>query len=771
MSWSSGVAGHRKAAAGVEARNVQSSLFRERPPAAVMNQHRRSNSLVLVILCVLILGVSWPALASDAPQVEIVDLQLGFAGRYKLGHWTPALVRLRGPASEIRGRVELIVPDGDAIPSLVASGPVRLADGRPTRVTMSVKLGQVHGQVVARFVCQGQVVTQRSWRLGDAEHGLPRPLAATDECVLRLGPEVGLDAAFRRASHELGRQAVLAVQQPDAPLPKAWYDYTGLDAVVLSTSDPQALARLAQQPAACQALTRWVRLGGRLVVSVGEQAAAVFAADSPLAPLLTGQLDGVATIRKTSAIESYCDTSEAMATGRVRITVPKLVDVEGRIEVYEGRQATELPLVVRRPLGFGEVVQVMLDLDRPPIAQWSGRRRLLDRLLQRQSGSSLPGPRKQIGAVTTIGYTDLAGQLRAALDRFEGVRSVPFWAVAVLGFVYALVIGPFDYWLVARVLKRPEATWLTFSLWVALFGGTAWLVVWNLQRQPTQINHVELIDFDLATDKRPVVRGSAWLNLYSSRSQRLDLAYFPVLPGGLQADGHPQVLLSWFGLSGDAVGGMQSTSVATAIEQPYRYTAQRDALAGFPIQVRTTRPLVARWHGATGRPLHAQLAEQDGSLLAGWFENRLDCQLTDARLFYDRWVYPIGTIAAGRRLTIAEIQQPLISSTLLTQRRRVGESDVTSAYDPRGLDVPRILELMMFHRDAGGSRYTRLTHRYQGYTDITGLLRSGRAVLVAQASSTPSRLAESNDRLAAAEVRHWRYVRFVLPVSRRETRD
>src|SRR5690606_12861597 len=76
--------------------------------------------------------------------------------------------------------------------------------------------------------------------------------------------------------------------------------------------------------------------------------------------------------------------------------------------------------------------------------------------------------------VSHVGYTDLIGQLRAALDQFPAVRLVPFSLVALLIAIYILLIGPLDYLLLRRWGGRFTWTWLTWSMAVIAFCGLAY---------------------------------------------------------------------------------------------------------------------------------------------------------------------------------------------------------------------------------------------------------------------------------------------------------
>src|SRR5690606_34289183 len=138
--------------------------------------------------------------------------------------------------------------------------------------------------------------------------------------------------------------------------------------------------QLTQNGPQMAALDTWVRLGGRLILSVGSEAAEVLAANSRLLPLVPGKFVEGVPLRRANAWESYVGTGDRLelqaltdADGESRLTVPRLEEVRGRIEAYEGSRATDLPLVVRAAHGLGEVVFVAADLDRAPFLDWPAR--------------------------------------------------------------------------------------------------------------------------------------------------------------------------------------------------------------------------------------------------------------------------------------------------------------------------------------------------------------------------------------------------------------
>ena len=95
----------------------------------------------------------------------------------------------------------------------------------------------------------------------------------------------------------------------------------------------------------------------------------VLASTSPLAKLAPGSLDSLLPRVPSAPLETYSESPEpfAGAGGRFLVDVPKLTDVRGKIAAYAGTGPRDLPLVVHRPHGFGQVVFVASDLER---ARW-----------------------------------------------------------------------------------------------------------------------------------------------------------------------------------------------------------------------------------------------------------------------------------------------------------------------------------------------------------------------------------------------------------------
>ena len=197
-------------------------------------------------------------------------------------------------------------------------------------------------------------------------------------------------------------------------------------------------------------------------------------------------------------------------------------------------------------------------------------------------------------------------------------------------------------------------------------------------------------------------------------------------------------------------------------------TGRRAAISDLPIEVSGTKSLFGAWW-ALGEPSAGQrLTANVHGLLTGQLTNPLDCELTDCMVLYENWMYPVsGTLSPGEAVTFDGVS-PRNLEWHLSRRRVVDSKDVGTPWDRASVDVPRILEMMMFYQAAGGAAYTGLTHRYQPGLDLSEHLRTGRAILVGRSPTAGSRLGPQPANWDPSRVRQWTFYRVVFPVDRSE---
>jgi hypothetical protein len=356
--------------------------------------------------------------------------------------------------------------------------------------------------------------------------------------------------------------------------------------------------------------------------------------------------------------------------------------------------------------------------------------------------------------------------LRAALDQFVGVIRVDFSWVASLIVIYILLIGPVD-WYVLKRFQRLHWTWLTFSSLVVGVSALAVLLTLNTSSDRLHINHLDLVDVDV---DRGVVRGTTWLHVYSPASQasRFQLEMHPPFPA--TAMGNNDQLFTWQGLPGDGLGGLNTRATESFFTQGYLLRQYDDGrggrteMTGVPMQVSSSKALMARWCLDVQPSDTGVLSVDSNGLLSGRLINPLDVELNDCQVLYRNWSYPLtGALRSGGTVVFSGLQ-PRNLQWRLTRRQVVDSRDVSTPWEESSLDVLRILEVLMFYQAAGGRKYTGLTHRYQPYLDLSEHLRMDRAILVGRGPGPATTLQRDGESQEEMTDRHWTIYRVVFPV-------
>lgn len=704
--------------------------------------------------------------ATGGPQIK--DVQIGFDGNYKVGHWTPLWITLVGGNDDARGWLEITAPDSDGVQVTYVDAVRRVVEvqaGEKVTVPQYLKFGRTRTDLTVRFVTEGKELAARTFSSPD---GIRPPLASTREMIVSAGRPIGIEEALRKRLR--GQSQTVTICQLDEPqvFPRHWFGYDGVGTIVATTSELCVLEQLDEQQ--IDALERWVQLGGRLILCVGERGEDVFSRENCLARFLPGEKARVVPQRMTSNLENYAGATERLDVGRTGIMMTAVADVRGQVVSSEaGGPSGRLPTIVRQPYGFGKVIFVAFDPDKPPFVEWQGRPSLVAKLLKehRWGEHDAANTGRSSGQVAHLGFTDLAGQLREALDVFQGVTRAKFSWVAGLIVLYVLLIGPGDY-LLLKKFGRMHWTWFTFPLVALAFCVLAFVLADRLSGNRLRINQVELVDIDVESS---TLRGTVWAHVYSPKSQSFDLTLESRPPGGKSKSNTGGMLITWQGLPGDGLGGMNATAAADVFTEPYEilYPTAPDAermpaISGLPILTSASKSLTARWWTNVGVEMDGRLTGTSNGLLSGRVTYPLDVELSDCMVFYENRAYLLsGSVRPGESLSFDHMKYRDLEWRL-TRRRVIEARDVGTPWDQTSRDVSRIMEIMMFHEAAGGESYTGLTQRYQPFVDLSDHLRTGRAILVGRSETPASQWIRDGQSLADSYDRRWTYYRVVFPV-------
>jgi len=659
-----------------------------------------------------------------------VRVETGFADRWKIGFltWHRVHVGLNEAGGDsFSGMIAVETVDGDGN-TVVYSDPAwtfQVEGALDGKVDVYAKHGRADRPIrILVQTLEGKTV--QAYKLEGQERG--EALPPTQPWVIGIGSErMDLEkGALRSAQGSLAEYSVSEVSQWER-MPMDVRAYDGVDSIVFSSSN-SALNR-GLGVAERSALVDWVARGGQLVLTWGSGGPEL-ASYEEFAKLLPGRFAGASKECEPSPIESLLGSQARLEPFECSV----LKMVSGKIDVLGvTRSRIKLPLIARWAYGMGAVTWLATELDGPQFVDWETRPSLVKYLLKDHFEKS----ELRSGRTSFLSYDDLSGQLNTMLDTFPDLTLGGLGHLVFIVGLFALLIGPVDYFLVARLWKRPRWTWWTLlaTSLCTMVGSSVLARAWK-PSTPT-INSIEVIDVNDQTEQ---LLGRGFAHCYGGHRGLFDFNVFhrSLSEAGGKGSAMQASRLDWFTQPGKGLGGFES-NVTSALGLPnywIRAVGPGSFIGGLGIPEAGTKGLSYTWGEKLpiARELNglATVAGKD-DLLQGSFSNPLNVDLLDGTLYFAGRAYAIpDRIRPGERVPITSMI-PKDITRRLQRRTFVAGQEQGVEWDPANTrEWERLMELMTFHRAAGGSAYTGLNHRYLSALENSDILKLDRAIVFAR---------------------------------------
>ena len=666
---------------------------------------------LFVLLC-LFCGLFAESVAGVAEHPSaLTSVRIGFENHYKNGLWTPIVIEFQDAVSDEQ-KLAIRSTDSDGTPityHYTVSGE---------RTTVLAKLGRKDAPIRIS--------------LNDGEFqtfDVPPPVNAERPIYLIIGNEdIGLQAAVAELMLREDRRPLLVKLHSLDDLPNQWFGYEAVEMIVLTTTEPQLFEGLTANSPQIRTLNDWVQLGGKMLLCVGKDAGQFLEPDDGFLRLfLPGEFDGMTELRSGALFERFVNSHRQIFMNGTEeapfMRMPRLIEPHGIVFVRDG----DLPLIVRAAHGLGTIIYFGGDLSGRPLGTWRDRTTLVRNIMQwntERRGAVDP----RAGAMLQLGYNDISGQIRSALDQFEGVRVIPFSVILIILTGYWLVIGLFDWFFVHKVLRKPILTWVTFPLWIVLFSLLTYTLAASGRPSAGEgsaflQNTLTLYDADVESG---VYRTSVWYGVYSPIDQHYSEMFVD------KSVGH----FSWHGLPGSGLGGMAPKTVSPPVWQTGSNQRSEVEITDVPIQTRSTKSFFGQYHGGVldnSNRLVARLSDVEG-IPIGTLEVPDDFafSLTNCILVYGRWALELGELRSGKTINLTrttprrDMRDLLIPPKTLEDTRLRG----MATYNPQSTELEYIVRVMSLHRALGGYESTGLHHAYQSSLDMSELLTADRILLL-----------------------------------------
>lgn len=317
--------------------------------------------------------------------------------------------------------------------------------------------------------------------------------------------------------------------------------YEGLSALYLNSE--QALELNSDQ---IRALTRWVGIGGHLILAI-EQPADILASEwlHPLSPFIPRSVSQVAvgtvffdwladgrleTIPSAAAFEARRKVAQASQGGSIGPAsvaypqVPRELSFESEVlPIVSGEQldgdvllaVDGVPLMISADRGRGKVTVLTFSPEREPFRSWKGRSWFWAKL------NGVPPEWFESTRFNTWGGWSVDGIFGSLIESRQ-VRKVPVKWLLLLLLVYLVAIGPFDHWFLKRI-NRQMLTWVTFPAYVVLFSLLIYFIGYRLRSGESEWSEFHIVDV-VGGDAQGTLRGRTFASIYSPANRRYPVA-------------------------------------------------------------------------------------------------------------------------------------------------------------------------------------------------------------------------------------------------------
>lgn len=395
-----------------------------------------------------------------------IDMQVeaAFGGVFKNGEWLPLWVTVENSGPDRDAQLEARVAGSGGTATYAV--PVPLPTGARKRLPLYILPNSFSREIQVRLVSGSELL---------ADMTVPvQPQMNISYVVGILAPDRGAAALISGVRLPGQYRPIVLVDLTGEEMPDRSEGLRTFDALLINDFDTSQLSQEQRQ-----ALQSWVQSGGRLVIGGGPGAARTVAGlPAGLVPLELGDLQQIEQLPELAA---FAETEEIRVPGPFAVAPG---------EVNSGRVLAEqagAPLLVENQYGSGVVNYIALDLAGTPFDAWSGTTPFWEALLS--PGAAYPNwlppdiPQRQM----------MSDQMNYALSSLPALDLPSVQGLAILLFVYVLLVGPINY-LVLRYFKRLQWAWVTIPALTLVFSLGTFGLGFALRGNDVILNKIALVN-------------------------------------------------------------------------------------------------------------------------------------------------------------------------------------------------------------------------------------------------------------------------------------
>jgi hypothetical protein len=570
-------------------------------------------AIVLVNICTVI-----PSFSAGFSM----DYSVGLNGHFQLNSWTPLSVVLDNPGRSTIGKLEVIVTSGSEYQGDVYrtkyTTEVDLPQNSKKRYTFTILLKSFTHDLIIRLRQEDDLIFSRSIDL--------RPHFTEKRFAVVADNYVAPDILSVLPDH------LYPVNVRPKSLPETWYGYDSVKLLILHADTIRQL-----RDRQYQALIRWLKQGGYLIVGTGLNYGAL--GDRRLQDILPLRIAGQQQLSEMKSLGQFCGRE---LTGNEPFLVLNARIDNSKILVKEN----DTPIITRKKLESGQIIFLSFDFNAPPFSRWDGRQMFWNKILSLVPKIDRP--------MIEVDDQQIVNAMSAGIPlKFPEYRSVVIFVAAYL----------ICLWFLLKRIKKPGKGRWQFSLYLTLMIAVFTAIgYWGfyLPNLKQKFSYNSFYQIDIANPNAPAT-ATYFIGLYSLKNLDYELNFGPYT---------------------SPVSPIIPEKSDTRIPNPYVFqqmdsgqqiigSIQRWSHSFFKLKLHVPSPLAGH-------------ALRDKSVMTLMVENRLPYKLVDCLIYYRKRFLFVEDILAGNR------QKMKVNLIKLKKKEDFGEHQIDSLirrFDGNGSDT------------------------------------------------------------------------------------
>ncbi|MCA9042101.1 MAG: DUF4350 domain-containing protein [Planctomycetaceae bacterium] len=682
---------------------------------------------------------------AESQLATIDSVEVGTKGVYKVGLWTPAKVTFstESPGSY---HLELMTVDADGAPFATKFKPQQITEPGTHVLKGKFLPGRMEADLIVRLYRDEILQVERSFPSSKIN---PDSLPVAERQSLFL---IGLIQAEKEAAEDNETESAwpenfieeqlktLETSKPTRAIQLASLDELPDELETLQVFDSLIISDgFDVPPEQEKRLQQWVQAGGHLMILVGDEVDQWQAGS--LSKWVPVQIEGLINLKHLGDLENYVGQGRLarmiMDVAHIR---PENLDAQVEVASIEG------PLVVQASYGFGVISVSAIDVTREPLASWESLPLFFQKVLARVPSEEEKAKGRKGKNLVHTGVSTFRTQLQGTIDQFKKTRNLTAWEVMVriLGLIFLL--GPLDYLLTHKLLKRPGLTWISFPLMLGIVILVALRSAESMHHQSPLLREVSLIDHDV---RNGLSHYHVWQSYYSPRSERVDIE---VDPQETSSASEAQYILPprtrWSGVPEESFSGMYRSPGISLGMPAYELSLEESQLTGIPIGQWSSKVLETEW---LSQDIDKVLVESDlktnsSGRLRGSLKHHFPVPLTQWFIAYESQVYLPSEHREMSDKNAIQPEEPFSLDGRDVRDRMIknyltDRSEERDSFDQKNLsralreyqadstDPYKIFRAATFYEIIGGQDYYNLSNESLAGGDCSERVKMKRAVL------------------------------------------